>query len=83
METEINQNEPKLVTAERLLEALFDEQSRPSLRWLRKMQAQRTIPYFKIGHLVRFDVNAVREALLEERCVRSRLSTRRLRGASK
>jgi len=79
MDTEINQNETKLVTAERLLEALFDEQSRPSLRWLRQMQKQRVIPYYKLGHLVRFDVEDVRAALQEERCVRSRSTTRRLR----
>ena len=45
--------QPKLVDANGLLEALFDEQSRPSLRWLRQMQAQRKIPYVKIGHCVK------------------------------
>ena len=59
--------QPKLVDANGLLEALFDEQSRPSLRWLRQMQAQRKIPYVKIGHLVRFDVEKVR-AVLDENC---------------
>ncbi len=59
--------QPKLVDANGLLEALFDEQSRPSLRWLRQMQAQRKIPYVKIGHLVRFDVEKVRAAL-DENC---------------
>lgn len=59
----------KLVDAKGLLEALFDERCRPSVRWLRQMQAQRTIPYVKIGHLVRFDVEAVRTALLEENTV--------------
>ncbi|MDP0499040.1 MAG: hypothetical protein Q7P63_02975 [Verrucomicrobiota bacterium JB022] len=54
---------PKLVDAEGLLEALFDPACRPSIRWLRQMQAQRTIPYIKIGHLVRFDVDQVRAAL--------------------
>lgn len=62
----------KLVDAHGLLAALFDERSRPSLRWLRQMQAQRKIPYVKIGHLVRFDVEKVRAALDENCTVRSR-----------
>ena len=66
METPLS-TQPKLVDANGLLEALFDEQSRPSLRWLRQMQAQRKIPYVKIGHLVRFDVEKVRAAL-DENC---------------
>jgi len=53
----------KLVDAHGLLEALFDANSRPSLRWLRQMQAQRKVPYCKIGHLVRFDIEKVRAAL--------------------
>lgn len=65
MEPHKDTQENKLVNGERLLEILFDEQSRPSLRWLRQMQAQRAIPYYKLGHLVRFDVNAVRTALEE------------------
>ena len=63
---------PKLVRAEKLLELLFDDQSRPSLRWLRQMQAQRKIPYIKIGHLVRFDVDQVRSALEQDCTVHSR-----------
>ena len=53
----------KLVSGPRLLDILFDEDSRPSLRWLRKMQAEGAIPYVKIGHLVRFDVEEVRASL--------------------
>lgn len=79
METEEIKNAAKLVNAERLLEALFDEESKPSLRWLRQMQAQRVIPYYKLGHLVRFKVEEVREALENERRVYTRPSTRRLR----
>ena len=60
-------NKNKLVDAQGLLNILFEESSRPSLRWLRQMQAQRKIPYVKIGHLVRFDVEKVRAAL-EENC---------------
>lgn len=42
------------------------------MRWLRQMQAQRKIPYVKIGHLVRFDVDQVRAALEEDCTVHSR-----------
>lgn len=53
-----------LVTAETLLKKLFPEESdRPSLRWLRGLQAKRLIPYKKIGRLVFFDVAEVRAAL--------------------
>ena len=79
MEPDKGPQENKLVNGERLLEILFDEQSRPSLRWLRQMQAQRAIPYYKLGHLVRFDVDEVRTALEEERHVKSRSTTRRMR----
>jgi hypothetical protein len=79
METEESKNAAKLVNAERLLEALFDEESKPSLRWLRQMQAQGVIPYYKLGHLVRFNISEVRDALEAERRVNTRTSTRRLR----
>lgn len=67
----------KLVDANGLLEVLFDASSRPSVRWLRQMQAQRIIPYVKIGHLVRFDIDEVREALREHNTVRRRMSGKR------
>lgn len=54
-----------LVGAETLLETLFpDPRDRPSLRWLRAMQAKRLIPFRKLGgKFVRFDVSEVRAAL--------------------
>ena len=66
METKetVNSN-AKLVDAKGLLEGLFEPECRPSIRWVRQMQAQRKIPYIKIGHLVRFDVEEVRIALNE------------------
>ena len=70
-------SKPKLVRAEKLLELLFDEESRPSLRWLRQMQKQRKISYKKIGHLVRFDVEQVRAELEEDCTVHSRKHLRR------
>jgi hypothetical protein len=67
----------KLVDANGLLEVLFDSSARPSLRWLRQMQAQRKIPYIKLGHLVRFDVEEVREALRNDCTVHSRRHLRK------
>lgn len=73
MQTQTTRQEhEKLLDAKGLLEALFEKDSRPSLRWLRGMQAQRRIPYIKIGHLVRFDAAEVREALAETYTVRKR-----------
>ena len=68
----------KLVDAEGLLEALFDQKSRPTVRWVRKLQSQRAIPIVKIGGLVRFDVAAVKKAIAEDYTVRARESQRRL-----
>ncbi len=52
-----------LVGAEALLRELFpDEQSRPTLRWLRGMQAKRLVPYRKIGRRVFFSVEEVRRS---------------------
>ena len=53
----------RLVDAKGLLETLFDESCRPSLRWLRTQQKRRAIPSSRIGRLVFFDPDAVRAAL--------------------
>lgn len=45
----------RYVDAEKLLEILFDEASRPSLRWLRDQQKARALPFAKIGRRVFFD----------------------------
>lgn len=63
---------PRLVDAHGLLHALFAPECRPTVRWVRQMQAQRKIPYLKIGHLVRFDVAKVKEALDQECSVSTR-----------
>ncbi len=63
----------KLVAARGLLAALFAKGARPSLRWLRDMQAQRRIPYIMIGRFVRFDVDEVRAALAEDSTVHARV----------
>ena len=52
-----NQSSPatRYVDAIKLLEILFDEASRPSLRWLRDQQKSHTVPFCKIGRRVFFD----------------------------
>ena len=53
----------RLVDAKGLLETLFADGCRPSLRWLRTQQKRRTIPSVTIGRLVFFDPDATRAAL--------------------
>jgi hypothetical protein len=62
----------KLVNAEGLLQELFKDDCRPSLAWLRRQTRARTIPYFKIGRLIFFDVNMVSTYLAEKRMVHGR-----------
>ena len=62
----------KLVGAQELLNELFSDGCRPSLRWLRSQTAAKSIPYVRIGHLVFFDVEMVRRWLAERRLVRGR-----------
>lgn len=53
----------QLVDASGLLKALFEEDCRPSLRWLRDQQKAGTIPCRRLGRLVFFDLDEVRAAL--------------------
>ena len=62
----------KLVNARQLLEALFEPQCRPSVRWLWSQTKARAIPFVRIGHLVFFDVELVRTALANKNLVRGR-----------
>jgi len=62
----------KLVSAEEMLEQVFAPQCKPSLRWLRTQTKAKSIPYIRIGHLVFFDVEMVRAALVDKRLVRGR-----------
>ena len=68
-----NEPEPKvtskLVNKKQLLEQLFDETSRPSMRWLNYQIAARGIPFFKIGARVFFDLDRVREKLARKNLV--------------
>jgi hypothetical protein len=59
-----------LVNAEGLLKELFpDQNSRPSLRWLRTQQKSRAVPFVKLGRLVMFDPAQVREAWARKKTV--------------
>ncbi len=69
---EESENGTRLVDAKGLLNALFDDDCRPSLRWVRQMQSTRRISYIKIGHLVRFDIGEVRKELSSKYKVSSR-----------
>jgi hypothetical protein len=62
----------KLVDAKQLLEVVFDEPCRPSLRWLRTQTKNKAIPFVRIGHLVFFDIEMVRAALASKNLVRGR-----------
>ena len=64
----------KLVSAETLLDQLFDPQCRPSLRWLRSQTKSKAIPHIRIGHLVFFDVDMVRATLAAKNLVRHRMT---------
>ena len=68
----------KLVSAEQLLDQLFDPQSRPSLRWLRSQTKSKSIPHIRIGHLVFFDLEMVRAALADMNLVRHRMAAARV-----
>jgi len=67
---EITNNQ--LVDAKGLLEVLFPEDSRPSLRWVRLQQKARTIPFIRIGKFVFFDPAKVRHALNSQHTVNSK-----------
>jgi hypothetical protein len=51
---------------------LFDQDARPSIRWLRQQTKAKAIPFIRIGHLVFFDVDMVRAALSAKNLVAGR-----------
>lgn len=65
----------RLVDADGLLDALFDKETRPSLRSLQRAMKKKTIPFFRIGRLIRFDPVLVRQALERDCLVTARRST--------
>jgi hypothetical protein len=64
----------KLVSAEQLLEQLFAPECKPSLRWLRTQTKAKAIPHIRLGHLVFFDMDMVRAALVSKNLVRGRIA---------
>ena len=57
------QDQNRLVCAEELLRMLWTAESRPSIRWLRKQQSRRAIPFLKLGARVWFCPAEVRRHL--------------------
>ena len=53
----------KFVSGPRLLEILWDEDSRPTLRWLRTQTKKRAIPFARSAGRVWFIPRKVREAM--------------------
>jgi hypothetical protein len=75
-ETANRQTYPRLVSGQQLLEAIFEDGSRPSPRWLRYQMSARAIPYVKVGRRVFFDVAEVRGVLSSRFTIRSRAEKR-------
>ncbi len=66
----------KLVDSEQLLAQVFDDGCKPTVRWLRNQMKAKVIPHFRIGHLVFFDVDMVRSALVAKNMIRGRMVLR-------
>ena len=64
------------MNAEGLLKELFNDECRPSMRWLRTQTKAKAIPHIRLGHLVFFDVEMVRAALVERNLVQGRFWAR-------
>ena len=58
----------QLVSAERLLEILWDEQSRPSLQWIRKETKRRMLPHIRRGRLIFYRPRSVMEWYNQREC---------------
>src|SRR2546425_185462 len=56
------------VSAERLLEILWDEQSRPSLQWIRKETKRRMLPHLRRGRLIFYRPGSVMEWFSQREC---------------
>lgn len=68
-ETAAHDLDSQLVSGKQLLEILFPPESRPTLRWLRDQQKERTIPHMKVGRLVFFSPRNVRAALRDRHSI--------------
>src|SRR5260370_42459944 len=68
----------QLVSAARLLEILWDKACRPSLRWLRRQQKNRAIPYIRIGRRIWFCPSQVLTHLRTHKQSQAQRTIRRL-----
>jgi hypothetical protein len=65
-------NNEKLVDVHGLLEELFPPECRPTPRWVRDQQKHKTIPFVRLGRLIFFDVNQVREAIARRHTIKTK-----------
>jgi len=72
----MNETANQLVSGQRLLEIVFEQAGRPSLRWLKYQQSEGNIPYLKVGRRTFFDPAQVRETLAKRFCVETREEVR-------
>lgn len=57
----------KLVKAEQLLDLLFEENSKPSLQWLKaQIHTKNPLPHYRIGSFVFYDVMEIRAHLVKQ-----------------
>ena len=56
------------VSAERLLEILWDERSRPSLKWVRKETKRRMLPHLRRGRLIYYRPRSVLDWFNQREC---------------
>jgi hypothetical protein len=56
------------VSAERLLEILWDEQSRPSLQWIRKETKRRMLPHLRRGRLIFYRPRSIMDWFNQREC---------------
>jgi hypothetical protein len=58
----------QLVSAQRLLKILWDEDSRPSLQWIRKETKRRMLPFIRRGRLIFYRPRSVIEWFNQKEC---------------
>ena len=58
-------SQSKLLTAEQIVEALFDPGARPSAKWLRRQARAKHFPCVSFGHLLFFDLETSRAFVRE------------------
>ena len=56
------------VSAERLLQIPWDEQSRPSLQWIRKETKRRMLPHIRRGRLIFYRPRSIMEWYNQREC---------------